>query len=1138
MIPCTAPVEPHINPPPIPVRSQLRNGSAYQQRLRAIISEPMSATSVSSSPASRTLFDELDRELTETQQRLASVSLEGRDMSDNRESLLWDDWRESDTSTERGLKSDSGGASEDCCLSELKSEASDGDNYPEPLRPSERSGHVVEQIDVQRRVPAQRGSRDSPPSAIHTNHTTRSDHSSSSSDYSSRTMDTKVSDWLAQGFRFSESHESDSPRQVTSNSDRPFPPRLAALSLFPPTSPSTGNKEYTPPGSPFARPACPVSPLNNGRDVYGNYIPSNMKDYFAPQSPPMSPNIRAIPESRVSLEHGRSSPIVHLRGGGWNLKGLWKTSDTGGSDQNPGSTSMHHLTGKDAIVRELPTTDHAGRPESRAARSVRSHFSTTRDGNDTRTAQGTPARPSPIDTRRYGQHPNGGGDIRLGSNTPDSADTDDSSVPRARADAVLYQYFGSQLSPRVPKSPEITSSTVRAHQTTHNGADVKVKDGHRLPPIDRTLAQPNSQSALSSQDDHTRDSTSPSRPETKTIHRPWDTVRSEEAPNTDDTAQSHVFSPRDKKRWDRNNPPPPPRLPPPNPPRYLRTDLPDDDASEYTDDSHQASSVVSANTRHDQLIDLLDIGQTDVYRRVEREREIRRIQAQRKWHDEADRRRHVDIRRQQGSREPDLDTILPDDSIAALMRRQQTERRHDLERPAAVQEYRPTSSPAPSQYLPRHGPITTKTQAIPQQQSNRIHTIGYPSVVPAPAAFEPASIKRKHSLQTVLSKAGKLTRLILAAPSDPKYKTYSQRQHPVKQSGMSADATGWPRNGKASSANHGMFMSTQAPQQRTMFSRDRPQTSGDDAKRSGSRGWEHPRGRRAKKVEKAESKRRRGRWGRKTDEETSTGDTQVIDFASRDAARSKGATRLQHPPRARPPSPKALTRAAEPPVPVFKPSTYHQQEPTFMPSDVAGTPQTRFGPPDREGKLYVRRRDGEVLPFNPALGYPYHLRLNTYYDHKTVDATTMAWLEGIRAQTDAIPHPVINMRGGDGSISSKLRSTYGEASSLASRHHLLTSAVMSLDSGNETVGGTDTDALLVSSTHLSLGQVTHEAIAAVNGAHGDEGNNRPSCDEAHMRSSFSTDSTVELRREKKDKASAWRNEDQARAMAIAMHGFG
>ena len=216
---------------------------------------------------------------------------------------------------------------------------------------------------VQGRVPAQRGSRDGPPSAIHTYHTTRSEHSSPSSDYSVETMDTKVSDWLAQGFHTSEPQEPGPPRQVSSNSDRPFPPRHAALSLFPPTSLSTGNKEYTPPSSPFARPACPMSPLNNGRDVYGNYIPSNKKDYFAPQSPPMSPNMQAIPESRVSLDQGRSPPMVRLRGGGWNLKGLWKTSDTGGSSQSPGSTSMPHLTSKDAIVRDCPTTNQAGHPE-------------------------------------------------------------------------------------------------------------------------------------------------------------------------------------------------------------------------------------------------------------------------------------------------------------------------------------------------------------------------------------------------------------------------------------------------------------------------------------------------------------------------------------------------------------------------------------------------------------------------------------------------------------------------------------------------------------------------------------------------------------------------------------------------------
>jgi hypothetical protein len=330
----------------------------------------------------------------------------------------------------------------------------------------------------------------------------------------------------------------------------------------------------------------------------------------------------------------------------------------------------------------------------------------------------------------------------------------------------------------------------------------------------------------------------------------------------------------------------------------------------------------------DKLIDLLGLKKTDAYRRVEHEHEVRRIQAQRKWHEEADRRRAVNIRQQEEveQREPDLSTIVPDDSVTAVVRLQQMKRRYDLERIAAVDECSPISSPSPSQYLPRHGRIMTKVQPIPQRQSDKGHAIGHPSVVPTPAVVEPTIIKRKHSLQTIISKAGKLTRLILAAPSDPKYKTYSQRHPPVnngekKVSGMGADATGWPRNGKASSSvTHEVFMSTQAPEPRMIFSRNRPQTSSDDKKRSDNSVWAYPRGRRVKKAEKAESKGQRGKWGKGWNKETSVKDTKVMGFASRDI-RGDNTPGI--------PLPNTITQAPR--------SKY-----TFTPSNAAGTPQTRL----------------------------------------------------------------------------------------------------------------------------------------------------------------------------------------------------
>jgi hypothetical protein len=854
---------------------------------------------------------------------------------------------------------------------------------------------------------------------------------------------------------------------------------------------------------------------------------------------------------------------VRLRGGGWNgFKPFWKTSNTEELDQSQNSTSLQNYVDKDDLVPGPSAVNYAAHLESRTPPSVRSHFSTSHGGKIQRTTEGTLGNQSDVDTRRDNQFHNVVSNVRPGSNTPDSADTDDSSIRRARADAVVYQHFGPQLSPSVPIFPGIRPITNQKHPEIYGRSDVSPMVGPRSPPIDKNFAPTNFRSALSVGDDYTSYSMSPSPLLAKTGPTSWDVVESQEIQETDSTVGSHVASPRENKRWDRTHPPPPPRHPLPNPPRYLRAEPPKDDAFEDSDDdSHRAPSTLSANTLENKLIDMLGLKETDAYRRIEHERSVQRIQSERQRLEEVDPTRQANVRRQEGlqQRESDLSTIVPGDSVTAVIRRQPIERRHGLERIAALNEHLP-KSPSPSQYLPRHGRITAKAQAMPQQRNEQYRTIGYPSVVPASVSVEPTSVKRQNTLQTVISKAGKFTRLILAAPSEAKYKTYSQRYPPrqneeKKSSGLSADTTGWPRNGKSfSTATHGMLISTQTTDPGIMASHDQPQNSGNSRKQSDNRGWEHPRGRKVK-VGKTESKRPERKWRKRSHEKTTVQDTNRTNFAFRDVrrgkssdilatkvntqnVRSRGATRLQHPgfarsgPRARSTSPKASKPVSGcHTVPISSPVTQHPPKHTSIPSNAAGTPQTRFGLQDKEGKCYARRDDGEVLPSTSTLGYPYHWTLNTYYDVDSPDAATLKWLEGIRTQADEFAETAINMRGGGG-----FPTNDGEANSLASLHRLLTSASLSLNSGNETIDSSDTDALLVSSTHLELHRVTHEAIASVNRNNGDD--TRPSSDQANVRSSFSTDSTVDLRRKKKARENVWRNEDRARAMAMAMHSIG
>ncbi|CAN9378831.1 unnamed protein product [Alternaria alternata] len=897
------------------------------------------------------------------------------------------------------------------------------------------------QIGVRECVPSLRGSHDGTTSATRTNHAICSNNTLPPSDYSAEKMDTNASGCLAQGLLSPRSDEPGSPRQATSNSDRPFPSRHVNLSLFPPMSPSTGNREYTPPGSPFSRPTCPMSPLSNGRDAYGNYIASNKRDYLTTHSPPASPIKQVVSDSQEHSEPDILSPIVHLRGGGWNdFKSFWKTTDTNEIGQPFGSTSLQESVNKEGILRVVSPIHYIERPESRAPQSVRSQFPIIRAGKIDKITEETPGRPCTVDTRRDGQLFREIG-TRQGSDTPDSEDTNDSSIRRACTEAVFNQYFGPQMS-------------------------LPIRDGPRSPPIDKTLAPPNLQSAPTGENETTCHSMSPSYPVVSRKFALWNNVESKEHQGTDATLRSHVVNPRDNKRWARKRPPPPPILPLPNPPRCQRADPSEADVFEGSDDdSCRASSLLSASTLDDNLMDVLGLEKTDAYRRVKHERAIQRIQEERQRYEEADCICDVNVRLQEElrRREPNLSTTVLDDSFTAVMRRQSTDRRHDLERMAVSGERRPPGSPTPSRYLPRYGHITAKVQVVPQQRNAQYLTIGYPSIVSTPGVTESAPIKGQSPLQTVISKAGEISRLILAAPSGSRYKTYSKR-HPLmeyqekKPPGLGADATGWPRNGKSfSTAAKGMLISTQVPSSETTFAGVQPPNSRGGQTQRDNRGWEHPRGRRVNKVKEPKHKQ----WGG---------------------------------------------------------------------SGAVGTPQTRFDLPDSEGRCFVRRDDGEVLPLSPAPGSPYHDRLNTCYEFDNADAATLKWLEGIHAQTEVIAEPVVNMRGGN------VLFTMGEASSLSSHYLSLTSEAMSLNSDNDTIDGSNIDALLVSTTHLNIDQITDVAITPANGISEDD--IRPHLYEANVRSSFSTDSTIELRLKMKAKKNIWRNEDQARAMAMAMHSIG
>lgn len=119
-----------------------------------------------------------------------------------------------------------------------------------------------------------------------------------------------VEAWLERGSVVTLPPQSDCTSQSSKSRDFTPKKRHRLLTIFPPTSPTTGKREY-------ASPMSPLSPMNNGRDAYGNYIPTNTRDYFAIQSPPVSPillpNFEETPPRKLS-----SMPYLQGGGGWWN----------------------------------------------------------------------------------------------------------------------------------------------------------------------------------------------------------------------------------------------------------------------------------------------------------------------------------------------------------------------------------------------------------------------------------------------------------------------------------------------------------------------------------------------------------------------------------------------------------------------------------------------------------------------------------------------------------------------------------------------------------------------------------------------------------------------------------------------------
>jgi hypothetical protein len=473
-----------------------------------------------------------------------------------------------------------------------------------------------------------------------------------------------------------------------------------SLSPFPPISSTTGFREYEPPISSFMRLVHPVSPLNNGRDIYGNQIPSHTPDYFTTPSLPTSPILQAV-------LHDKDRPQVALRGG-WEFP--WKHDKVRNTAQQVPSASG---LGRDDNIQFLPPNpineaEIRLRASNRSVASIRSQYSAAQL-------------------------------VAIHNGEPNSK---------------LRE--GPQ---HVPIGPGIRPLTNQ--ETSYGREDIPTRGKPRSPPPDIPLVSPNSRSALLS---HGTSVYIQQRPEVSSP--PSSTV----AVNT---VQRRDIARRSGRIWDKDLPPEPSsRVRPGRPDEYsalfsLKEDDEPDDLSAFSEyaASDMKSELQSLNER------LYTSGPYQDYQRRLRariglEEDIRRQEEELQWQ-ELERKRLERLHAQDDGLS-DVHTIHPDDSVS-----------HIGNAPPRRAPIRPRMSPinengsfgsSPRFTSDRHSSVAPVATLVPKPLSLASAT------VPQTAARDKS---KKHSVKTAAHLAGKLSRLLLAAPSDPNQKTYSDR-HPPK----------------------------------------------------------------------------------------------------------------------------------------------------------------------------------------------------------------------------------------------------------------------------------------------------------------------------------------------------------------------
>jgi hypothetical protein len=312
--------------PPLPPRNPLRNNPVYQAKRRSFQADLEDQVTVSSSVVSQNIYEEIDRELKDTHQRLVSaLYLERSEVN-------------GDISTTSKRHS-----SEGIGIGATYKARSDADNTPHASTSSSGLTQGLKRYSAylgRGKSPILEDKGDEKQRQIKEAMARMRNASASLSTISSYNDvpettpedDARTEAWLERGLTVN-------PPQAwldlqfildpLPTFDDPFtdpseptqadnkPPRLSLFPL-PPTSPTSGRRKF----------ASPLSPMNNGRDAYGNYIPTNTRDYVTAQSPPTSPPSSPVlrGESQI-LQISGSVPRMRGGGGWWQSRTGQQSTD-------------------------------------------------------------------------------------------------------------------------------------------------------------------------------------------------------------------------------------------------------------------------------------------------------------------------------------------------------------------------------------------------------------------------------------------------------------------------------------------------------------------------------------------------------------------------------------------------------------------------------------------------------------------------------------------------------------------------------------------------------------------------------------------------------------------------------------------